>query len=79
MIGGGNVAMDAARMAGRCSQGRVSLFCLESRDGMPASREEILEASEENISIHNGWGPKEILTENGRAVAVVFEEMYPCL
>jgi len=73
VIGGGNVAIDAARTSTRCGNGKVSMFCLESRDEMPASREEILEASEENITINNGWGPKEILTENGKAVGVVFK------
>lgn len=74
VIGGGNVAIDAARTATRCGQGKVSLFCLESKEEMPASREEILEASEEHITINNGWGPKEILTENGKAVGVVFKK-----
>ena len=74
VIGGGNVAIDAARTAVRCAEGKVSMFCLESRDEMPAGREEILEAAEEHIAIHNGWGPKEILTENGRAVGVVFKK-----
>ncbi|NBJ92947.1 FAD-dependent oxidoreductase [Parablautia muri] len=74
VIGGGNVAIDAARTSTRCGNGKVSMFCLESRDEMPASREEILEASEEHITINNGWGPKEILTENGRAVGVVFKK-----
>ena len=73
VVGGGNVAMDAARVSARCGQGKVTMFCLESRDEMPASREEILEATEENVAINNGWGPKEILTENGRAVGVVFK------
>lgn len=73
VVGGGNVAIDAARVSTRCGQGKVSMFCLESRDEMPASREEILEATEENITINNGWGPKEILTENGKAVGVVFK------
>ena len=58
----------AARVSTRCGTGRVSMFCLESRDEMPASREEILEATEEKVAIHNGWGPQEILTENGRTV-----------
>ncbi|MDE7287103.1 MAG: FAD-dependent oxidoreductase, partial [Lachnospiraceae bacterium] len=74
VIGGGNVAIDAARSSTRCGQGKVSMFCLESRNEMPASREEILEASEEQVAIHNGWGPKEILTENGKAVGVVFKK-----
>ena len=74
VVGGGNVAIDAARVSTRCGDGKVSMFCLESRDEMPASREEILEATEEKITIHNGWGPKEILTENGKAVGVVFKK-----
>lgn len=73
VIGGGNVAVDAARTSTRCGDGKVSMFCLESLDEMPASREEILEATEENITINNGWGPKEILTENGKVSGVVFK------
>ena len=73
VIGGGNVAIDAARTSTRCGDGKVSMFCLESRDEMPAGREEILEAEEEKVAIYNGWGPKEILTENGKAVGVVFK------
>ena len=41
---------------------------------MPASEEEILEAEEENVSVHCGWGPKEILTENGRVKGIVFKK-----
>ena len=74
VVGGGNVAIDAARVSTRCGTGKVSMFCLESRDEMPASREEILEATEEKVAIHNGWGPQEILTENGRTVGVVFKK-----
>lgn len=74
VVGGGNVAIDAARVSTRCGDGKVSMFCLESRDEMPASREEILEATEEKITIHNGCTPKEILTENGKAVGVVFKK-----
>ena len=74
VVGGGNVAIDAARMSARCSRGKVSMLCLESRDEMPASLEEILEATQEKISIFNGWGPKEILTENGRAAGVIFKK-----
>ena len=71
VIGGGNVAMDVARTALRAGSDDVSMYCLESRDEMPAAKDEIEEALEENISINNGWGPKEIITENGRVKAVV--------
>lgn len=51
------------------------MFCLESREEMPASQEEIQEALEEDITIHNGWGPKEILKNaDGGVKAVVFQK-----
>ena len=74
VIGGGNVAMDVARTALRADSDDVSMYCLESRDEMPAAKDEIEEALEENISINNGWGPKEIITENGRVKAVVLKK-----
>ena len=74
VIGGGNVAMDVARTALRAVSDDVSMYCLESRDEMPAAKDEIEEALEENISINNGWGPKEIITENGRVKAVVLKK-----
>ena len=74
VIGGGNVAVDVARTALRAGSNDVSMYCLESRDEMPAAKDEIEEALEENISINNGWGPKEIITENGRVKAVVLKK-----
>lgn len=74
VVGGGNVAMDVARTSARCGAEAVSMYCLESRDTMPASLEEIEEAEEENVAIHCGWGPKEILTENGRVKGIVFKK-----
>lgn len=74
VIGGGNVAMDVARTALRAGSDDVSMYCLESRDEMPAAKDEIEEVLEENISINNGWGPKEIITENGRVKAVVLKK-----
>lgn len=74
IVGGGNVAIDAARTASRCGEGKVSLFCLESRAQMPATDEEVEEAESEEIRIHNGWGPKEVLTENGKVTGIVFKK-----
>lgn len=74
VVGGGNVAIDVARTALRSGASEVSMFCLESRDAMPAARDEIAEAEEEGIAIHNAWGPKEILTDNGRVTGIVFKK-----
>ena len=60
------MAVDVARTALRAGSGEVSMFCLESRDIMPAAKDEVAEAEEEGISVNNSWGPKEILTENGK-------------
>ncbi len=60
VVGGGNVAIDCARTAHRFGPDSVSMFCLESRETMPASKQEIQEAEEEDVKIHAGWGPKEV-------------------
>ena len=74
VVGGGNVAIDAARISSRCTDAKISMFCLEQRTGMPASEEEIREALEEGIQLHCGWGPREVLEENGKVTAVVFKK-----
>lgn len=74
VIGGGNVAVDVARTALRAGAASVSMYCLESRETMPAAKDEIEEAQEEGIGVCNSWGPKEILTENGRVTGVVFKK-----
>ena len=74
VIGGGNVAIDVARNSTRCGEGSVSMYCLESRAEMPASDEEIEEAETEGITINCGWGPKEILTENGHVSGIVLKK-----
>jgi len=74
VIGGGNVAIDVARTSVRCGAGEVSMYCLETREGMPASKEEIAEAEEDGIAIHCGWGPKEVLSENGKVSGIVLKK-----
>lgn len=74
VVGGGNVAIDAARISSRCTDAKISMFCLETREKMPASNEEIEEALEEGIKLNCGWGPKEILEEDGHVSSVVFKK-----
>ena len=73
-MGGGNVAIDVARTATRCGASEVSMYCLEGRDIMPASAEEVEEAEEEGIAVNCGWGPKEILTQDGKVTGIVFKK-----
>ena len=75
VVGGGNVAIDCARNAHRLGSHNVSMYCLETKEDMPASREEISEAEEEAVSINNSWGPKEIkINENGEVCGIVFKK-----
>lgn len=74
VVGGGNVAIDAARISSRCVDAKISMFCLEQREDMPASKEEIAEALEEGIELNCGWGPKEVLEDDGKVAGVVFKK-----
>ena len=74
VVGGGNVAIDCARTAKRLGAAEVSMYCLESRETMPASPEEIREAEEDGVSILPSWGPKKVLTsENGHVSGLTFK------
>jgi heterodisulfide reductase subunit A2 len=56
VVGGGNVAIDAARSACRLGAAAVHLVCLESRAEMPAYAWEVEEALAEGVFLHDGWG-----------------------
>ena len=74
VVGGGNVAIDAARVSSRCTEYGISMYCLEQKEQMPASKDEIAEALAENVSLNCGWGPKEILVEDGHVTGIVFKK-----
>lgn len=74
VVGGGNVAIDAARVSKRSGASNVTMLCLEARNEMPASKEEIAEAEEDGVIIECGWGPKEVIEKNGKAAAIVFKK-----
>jgi len=67
VVGGGNVAYDAARSAVRlpgCDS--VDLVCLESKEEMPADDIEIIEGDEEKITRHNRRGPVRFTKRDGK-------------
>lgn len=74
VVGGGNVAIDVARTAIREGAEAVDLYCLESAEEMPADLEEQYEAQREGVVFHHGWGPKEILREDGKASGICFKQ-----
>jgi len=68
VIGGGDVAFDVARSALRCGSPDVQLACLEREhlNEMTGSLEEREGGRREGVTINDGWGPKEIVIENGK-------------
>ncbi|NQU05921.1 MAG: FAD-dependent oxidoreductase [Calditrichaeota bacterium] len=74
VIGGGNTAIDAARVARR-SGANVTVLYRRTRKEMPASDEEVEEAVDEGIDIQYLTAPQEIITEDGKAVAVKVQRM----
>lgn len=73
VVGGGNVAIDAARVAKRSGASEVTMLSLETEDIMPASLEERTEARADGVVINPGWGPKEVIGEDG-VKGIVFKK-----
>jgi len=72
VIGGGNVAVDAAVTARRAGAKSVTMVCLEARDEMPAFPAEIAEAVKEGVRILAGWGPRGVLEAGGKLRGMEF-------
>ena len=70
VVGGGNVAVDCARVALRVGASEVTLASLESMDELPAHEWEIEEALDEGVIANCSWGPVEVLTENGQVTGM---------
>ncbi|MCJ7742977.1 MAG: NADH-quinone oxidoreductase subunit NuoF [Dehalococcoidales bacterium] len=66
VVGGGNVAIDAARTALRLGAKEVTIVYRRTRAEMPASEEEIEEALEEGVKIVYLANPTKVMSQNGR-------------
>ncbi|MCQ2173853.1 MAG: FAD-dependent oxidoreductase [Bacteroidales bacterium] len=73
VVGGGNVATDAARVAKRSGAKSVTMFSLETEDIMPASPAERKEAATDGVEIKPGWGPSKVLGE-GKVTGIEFKK-----
>jgi formate dehydrogenase beta subunit len=73
VIGGGNVAVDAARTVLRLGATSVTLACLETRDEMPAYDSEVSNAEEEGVAVLCSWGPDRILGDGGGVTGALFK------
>ncbi len=75
IIGGGNVAMDAARTAVRIGYEKVYIFYRRTEKELPARLEEIRHAKEEGIEFKFLHAPVEIIGEDGWVKSMKFELM----
>ena len=75
VIGGGNVAIDAARSALRVGAEEVSVYYRRTRSEMPAHHEEIRAALEEGIHIHFLAAPTRVLESGGKVTGMEFIRM----
>ncbi|OGP90603.1 MAG: hydrogenase [Deltaproteobacteria bacterium RBG_16_48_10] len=75
VIGGGNVAFDAARTAFRLGAKEVSIVYRRTRDEMPANAEEIEEAEHEKVRLLYLVAPTRILMENGKVKGLECQRM----
>ena len=70
IIGGGNVAIDAARMVVRLGATEVNIIYRRTKEEMPANLEEIEEAEDEKIKILYLLAPQRIITHEGRVKGI---------
>ena len=76
VVGGGNVAMDAARCAKRLGAEEVSIVYRRSEIELPARREEVEHAKEEQIELKLLSNPKRLLgDENGNVCGIECVQM----
>jgi glutamate synthase (NADPH/NADH) small chain len=76
VLGGGNVAMDAARMALRLGAKEVNVIYRRTRTEMPARAEEVEHAIEEGIVFHFLTNPTRILGDDTGVVRAIECQKY---
>ncbi len=75
VIGGGNAAVDAARVARRLGAGEVTIVYRRSREEMPAVAAEIDEAEKEGIRLHILAAPTKVLSKGGKLIGIECTQM----
>ena len=70
VVGGGNVAVDAARSAKRFGASEVTIVYRRSRDEMPAYADEVAAAEKEGIKIEFLAAPSKVIGKNGKVTGL---------
>jgi NADPH-dependent glutamate synthase beta subunit-like oxidoreductase len=76
VVGGGNVAIDAATVSARLGAREVTAVSLESRDEMPAFEAEIKTAVELGVKLMPSWGSNKIMASKGKIIGI---ELIKCI
>ena len=75
VIGGGNVAVDAARTALRQGADEATILYRRTREDMPANPWELMEAEQEGVKFEFLTAPKRIHGNGGKVAELVSEKM----
>lgn len=78
VMGGGGVGFDAAFVARRLGAEEVHVICLEKAGEMRAPAEDLEQAAEEGIQIHNSCTMSAIRTKDGKTAGVDYFEVKEC-
>ena len=78
VMGGGGVGFDAAFVARRLGAEEVHVICLEKAGEMRAPAEDLEQAAEEGIQIHNSCTMSAIRTKDGKTAGVDYFEVQEC-
>ncbi|MBI5441928.1 MAG: FAD-dependent oxidoreductase [Deltaproteobacteria bacterium] len=77
VVGGGNVALDAARAALRCGAGEVRVVYRRDRADMPADPQEVSDAEKEGVKFDFRLLPREVERRGGAVAALVCQGTEP--
>ena len=75
VVGGGNVAMDVARVSLRLGAAEVKVAYRRTRDEMPAHHTEVSEAEAEGVTFEFLAAPTKVVTRDGVAVGLEVQSM----
>ncbi|MDA8218031.1 MAG: FAD-dependent oxidoreductase, partial [Dehalococcoidales bacterium] len=75
VVGGGSVAMDAARTALRCGAEEAHVFYRRDRRDMPAPEEEIEDAEAEGVHVHVLTSPTRVVGSDGKVTGLECQRM----
>jgi len=70
VIGGGNVAVDAAMTARRLGARQVTIVYRRTREEMPAIKDDVEQALAENIELKTSWAPNRVTVSDGKVLGL---------